>query len=139
MEVKSMPGYRVRKRDDKYEVLYPSGKVRCRVDDGELAYEIANDLMRERSQEPTPVRCVESGEIFNEVLYPSGKVRCRVDDGELAYEIANDLMRERSQEPTPVRCVESGEIFKDHYEASGAHTREVRGVRRDLQGPLRSS
>ncbi len=25
MEVKSMPGYRVRKRDDKYEVLYPSG------------------------------------------------------------------------------------------------------------------
>ncbi len=36
-----MPGYRVRKRDDKYEVLYPSGKVRCRVDDGELAYEIA--------------------------------------------------------------------------------------------------
>ena len=40
-----MPGYRVRKRDDKYEVLYPGGKVRCRVDDGELAYEIATELM----------------------------------------------------------------------------------------------
>ena len=66
LEVKSMPGYRVRKRDDKYEVLYPGGKVRCRVDDGELAYEIATELMRERSQEPTPVRCVESGEIFKD-------------------------------------------------------------------------
>ena len=66
LEVKSMAGYRVRKRDDKYEVLYPSGKVRCCVDDGELAYEIATELMRERSQEPTPVRCVESGEIFKD-------------------------------------------------------------------------
>ncbi len=59
-----MKEWRVRKRNGLYEVVSPSGKVRCRLRDGKLAYEVATDMIRERLQDPPRVRCIETGKIY---------------------------------------------------------------------------
>ena len=59
-----MAQFRVRKRNGLFDVLTPDGRVKCSVEDGALAYQIANDLIRECSKEPTPVRCVETGKVY---------------------------------------------------------------------------
>ena len=66
-----MKEWSVKKKGTRYDVIRPDGTVKCTVTDGELAYEVANDMICDRHSESHPVRCIETGKEYKSHLAAS--------------------------------------------------------------------
>ena len=71
-----MADWSVRKRGEFYEVIKPDGTVRCRLLDGAFAYQVANELRSDWLGTPHPVRCVETGVVYEDCTQASRKTGC---------------------------------------------------------------